>query len=249
LTISGNPLPKTKGRETMAGLSTAANRFLNMAVAGDRSQPRGRYLKATQVFAPGDLINEFTSPLLALPDVAHQQVTCNYCLGQGPVPLPNVRDTLKLRSCTACHAVKYCSTACQKADWSAVHAKECKAFKELRDSQGRDWLPTPVRALMQVLLRARDPVIQAAFFKDGQADGLEGNVQKFRVVNGGKVWEDMELQSLAACATAGLGQRRDLVEKAREILCKVSQPSSHLPSPRPNPHANSFVVNSRRARL
>jgi hypothetical protein len=208
----------------MAGSGAGAGWAIK--ITGDRAQARGRSLQATQDFAPGDLVAEFTSPLVALPDVAHQETTCSYCLSQAPIPLPDVPSNFKLRACTACRAVRYCSTQCQKSDWAFVHAKECKVLQQVRKGTGQDWLPTPVRALMQVLLRAHEPDIQAAFFTHTKTEGLQGNVADFRLVDGGEMWKGMELQALAAGAYAGLGQGRDKVEQACDILCRVSQPGS-----------------------
>jgi hypothetical protein len=206
---------------------TGRKLYSGIEVAGHKSDTLGRFLTATRDFRPGDLIAEFDAPLLALPDVAHQQTTCNYCLSQAPVPLPGVPDTWKLRACTACRSVKYCSIKCQKADWAFVHAKECKALKEVRKSSGNDWLPTPVRAVMQVLLRANDASMQVAFFGDSQREGLQGNFAGFRTVDGGKVWKDMELQAVAASVYGGFGEGHDKVEQAREILCKVVLPGQY----------------------
>jgi hypothetical protein len=91
-----------------------------------------------------------------------------------------------------------------------VHRKECKAWQRIT-AQGRDWVPTPVRALVQVLLRKE---VREAF------DDLNGNVQAFR--RDGERWEDLRLQAVAGCFFAGLPQTEEQILEAVEILCKVS---------------------------
>lgn len=38
------------------------------------------------------------------------------------------KDGQPLAVCSVCKSVGYCSTACQKADWKAVHRRECQAL-------------------------------------------------------------------------------------------------------------------------
>mmetsp|Transcript_13650 Transcript_13650/g.22341 ORF Transcript_13650/g.22341 Transcript_13650/m.22341 type:complete len:150 (-) Transcript_13650:665-1114(-) len=47
--------------------------------------------------------------------------TCVKCRG-----LPDAGG--KLRSCSACQAVKYCSRTCQVADWRSYHKRFCARF-------------------------------------------------------------------------------------------------------------------------
>ncbi len=49
------------------------------------------------------------------------------CGGCGAPPSGSV----VLRACGACHAVKYCSAACQLKDWSARHSAECGQLQQL----------------------------------------------------------------------------------------------------------------------
>lgn len=49
------------------------------------------------------------------------------CGGCGATPSGSV----VLRACSACHAVKYCSAACQLKDWGARHSAECGQLQQL----------------------------------------------------------------------------------------------------------------------
>ncbi|KAI4597959.1 hypothetical protein KJ359_003766 [Pestalotiopsis sp. 9143b] len=102
--------------------------------------------------------------------------TCSYCL----------RTERTVRACTGCRGAFYCSTPCQKADWSLVHKPECKVFQRVR-AQGHDVLPMPVRALVQMLLRADMKEVSAE---------LEGHVESF--MSKESEWTDMQLQANAA---------------------------------------------------
>lgn len=37
---------------------------------------------------------------------------------------------IKLRRCTGCDAVRYCSEECQAAHWTGSHRKECKLLRK-----------------------------------------------------------------------------------------------------------------------
>ncbi|AEO65402.1 uncharacterized protein THITE_68287 [Thermothielavioides terrestris NRRL 8126] len=177
-----------------------------------------RSLIATRAFAPGTPIATFSNPLLALPDGATMRTTCNYCLRVGASSSSSsTTDNNKnnsssgdgssssngtpLRACTACKAAVYCGAACQRAHWRAVHRAECKMFSRVRESAGKEWLPTP------------------AFGGGGGAWALEGNVEGFRADEA--LWRDFELQAAAAAVYAGLLESEETLEKAREVLCKI----------------------------
>ncbi|KAM7190552.1 hypothetical protein V8F20_009685 [Naviculisporaceae sp. PSN 640] len=175
---------------------------------------KGRSLKATQQFPAGSLIATFTNPLLALPDGSSMRTTCNYCLQVESPQTP-------MRACTGCKAAVYCNAKCQRAHWKqggGVHKAECKMFTLIRSTTGKEWLPTPVRAVAQVLLllQAGDTTMAEAFLGP---EGLEGNVEEFR--KDSDVWADYELQAMAAVVYGGLLQSEEMINKAKEILCKI----------------------------
>lgn len=114
-----------------------------LRLAGNLMLPRGRDLRATRTFQPGDLIGRFEGPAVALPDSPSLKFTCSYCLRT---------DAEDVKACAACQGARYCSKRCQKADWALMHKRECKIFKRVKD-EGRGVLPTPVRAIIQLMIR------------------------------------------------------------------------------------------------
>ncbi|KAI0858518.1 SET domain-containing protein [Xylaria cubensis] len=184
-----------------------------LVLKGVSVEPRGRSIAAARVFQPGEIIATFNSPSIAIPDSPHLSTTCSGCLlpaTPGSDPPSASQPARVVRACTGCRTVAYCSPACQRLDWTTGgHKAECKIFKRVR-AEGHDFLPTPVRALVQVLLR---PEMGAAMGE------LEGHVDKYRRESG-KVWADMELQAMAALHYLGRETNAKSLAEAIEILCK-----------------------------
>ncbi|KAI0466459.1 SET domain-containing protein [Xylaria cf. heliscus] len=184
-----------------------------LILKGASAKPRGRSIAAGRIFQPGEVIATFGSPSIAIPDSPHLSTTCSGCLlpaTSGSDPTSTSQSTRVVRACTGCRTVAYCSPTCQRLDWTAGgHKAECKVFKRVR-AEGHDFLPTPVRALVQVLLR---PEMSAAIGE------LEGHVDRFRR-DSGKLWADMELQAMAALHYLGRETNARSLAEAIEILCK-----------------------------
>ncbi|RWA08854.1 hypothetical protein EKO27_g6251 [Xylaria grammica] len=87
------------------------------------------------------------------------------------------------------------------------HKAECKVFKRVR-AEGHDFLPTPVRALVQGLLR---PEMIAE---------VQGHVGGFRRASG-KLWADTELQAMAALHYLGRETNARSLAEAIEVSCKL----------------------------
>ncbi|KAK6062671.1 SET and MYND protein [Seiridium cupressi] len=170
-----------------------------LKLVGTPSSPRGRSLTASRSFEPGELIAQFATPCIVLPDSPSLQVTCSHCL----------RTDTAVRACTGCRSTYYCSTPCQKSDWSEAHKAECKVFKKVK-AEGHDVLPTPVRALVQMLLR---PDMKAA------AAEMEGHVEAFK--RNEPEWRDMQLQAMASLHYLGREAAQKRVREAIELLCKL----------------------------
>jgi hypothetical protein len=176
---------------------------------------RGRSIAASRAFHPGELIAVFSSaPGIAIPDSPHLSTTCSGCLlpaGPSSERPYAERAARVVRACTGCRVVAYCSPECQRVDWTkGGHKAECKVFKRVR-AEGHDYLPTPVRALVQVFLRLE----LSAVMKE-----MQGHVDEFRR-RSSRLWADMELQAMAALHYLGLEADAKSMAEAIEILCKV----------------------------
>lgn len=87
-------------------------------------------------------------------------------------------------------------------------------FRKVKSSVDKDWLPTPVRALVQILLRwDADEELRGYF------GYLEGNVDRFKARE--DVWKDVGLQAYGGMKYAGRKETDDQLHMARDILCKV----------------------------
>lgn len=195
-----------------------------IAVHGTKGVRSGRSLRATRDFQPGDLIAEFDNPLAAFPDAARASTTCHHCLDQNA----------KVFGCMGCEkAVKYCSSECQRANWKLVHSKECKVFRKVQTAVGKDWLPTPVRTLVQLLVRWTE--VQQLVSQ------LEGNEDRFKERK--QLWEDMKLQAYAGIHYAGRKEDDANLFLSLDVLCKVRSSLCCLVSIRlDNPSSNIWKL-------
>lgn len=67
-------------------------------------------------------------------------------------------EECKMRTCTACKRIHYCSTECQKRDWKAVHRIECGYLIQAQRNRkfgtdGHFWLDSEIRIFARVLFR------------------------------------------------------------------------------------------------
>ncbi|CCF33265.1 MYND finger [Colletotrichum higginsianum] len=166
----------------------------------------GRSIYATRRFKPGDVIARFDNPAVVLPPGHRALEYCNHCVKkQRPAGV-------KLRACTGCKTVAYCGPACQRANWSLVHKLECKAIQRLHEAKPAhqpDWVPTPIRAAAQVMLR---PQVLARF------EELEGHVEQWRKKDG----TDLQLQSHGVVKCLGLDTVTfERLETSFQVLCKL----------------------------
>ncbi|TDZ30213.1 Histone-lysine N-methyltransferase ASHR1 [Colletotrichum spinosum] len=167
----------------------------------------GRSIHATRPFIPGDVIARFNDPAIVIPLSHHALQSCNYCLKRET----QIGHGGKLRACTGCKTVAYCGPVCQKAHWTHVHKLECKGFQILHKGKPVDrpyWIPTPIRAAAQVMLRP-----QALL----QFEGLEGHVEEWRKKN----VTDMKLQAHGVVRCLGLAITPEKLEDAFRVLCKI----------------------------
>ncbi|KAI1803362.1 hypothetical protein F4811DRAFT_525191 [Daldinia bambusicola] len=194
---------------------------------GSPSPTRGRSVLASKAFSPGSVIAVFAhgegAPSIAIPDNPHLARTCHYCMAIASDQDPSATSPVHVRACTGCRTVYYCSPKCQKADWALAHGRgECKAFRRVRapdpasSEKGEDTsqlvLPTPVRTLVQVLVR---PEIQAAMAE------VEGHVETVHATDPDVTWAGMELQARAALHYLNREMSKSNLAEAMEIMCKL----------------------------
>ncbi|KAA8635392.1 hypothetical protein SMACR_00488 [Sordaria macrospora] len=189
--------------------------------SGSPGLDHGRTVFSTERFGAGETIAILENPLLALPDDANMRTTCNYCLYvSGTIEFEGdvKAGPRTCKACTGCKAAVYCNAECQRQHWKLVHKAECKMFKRIRERTGKDWVPTPVRAVAQVmlLLKAGDEEVTKAF---GPGGTLESNVEGFKTDE--ELWKDFELQATGAVVYAGLLQSDETLKQAMEVLCKI----------------------------
>jgi len=191
----------------MAGQPATREAHPGVGVEGERSTGggRGRCLRAMRTFKPGDEMAVFGEPLVVIPSGPTTKSVCSQCL----------RPRRPAKACTGCRAVAYCGASCQKTHWVSIHKLECRAFKRVRSKVSQDWLPTAVRAAVQLLLRWGDEgVVQAV-------GRLADNLDAFKTKT---IWADIELQALAACTYAGWETTTENLHLASTLLCKVRAP-------------------------
>ncbi|KAK1725686.1 hypothetical protein CaCOL14_013349 [Colletotrichum acutatum] len=178
-------------------------------VRGEKGGAKGRSIHATRRFEPGDIMARFNNPAVVLPPGPRALEYCNQCLNQQQEDVP---ATEKLRACTGCKTVAYCGPACQRANWSVVHKVECKAIQRLHKTKPADqpnWVPTPVRAAAQVMLR---PKVMEKF------EELEGNVESWQGIEMVKL--QLQARGVVMCL-GGDENSTDLLESAFQVLCKL----------------------------
>ena len=136
----------------------------------------------------------------------------------------------KLSACSGCRYALYCSKNCQASGWRASHKLECPVFKRVFSNPGDHWIPTPIRAALQLLLRLGkgDKTVRAAVGdllepSEAGVDGgwLEGNVEEFK--RDEKQWRDLGTQAVAAATYAGFDKLVGQPDLVRGVLCKVGK--------------------------
>jgi SET and MYND domain-containing protein len=159
----------------------------------------GNGLAAATDLEAGDVIIEIANPYILVVEQASQGGVCSRCL------LEN--DNLK--RCPRCEVARYCSKSCQKYDWDAIHQLECKVLKKIKPKVP----PTPVRALLQVLLTHKFGSAPDPRWRD-----LKSNQDYFSQAR----MSDIVLQAAAACKFAGFPSDMASMNLAVGILCRVS---------------------------
>lgn len=166
------------------------------------SNNAGNALFATEDLEAEDVIIQVKDPYVLIPRNSIISTLCYECL----------LEERNLKSCTGCNLVRYCSKNCQKKSWKDVHKLECKVFRKCKD-EGHPILPTPVRGLIQALLRHTSSVNP-----DPDLSHLETHKEDFMTKE--ETWQDIKLQALGALKYAGLPM--NMMDVATSVLCAVS---------------------------
>jgi SET and MYND domain-containing protein len=168
----------------------------------------GNGLAAIRDVSAGDAIIQLLSPYLLVVEREALEKVCSFCLIEAAL-----LDS-PLKRCSACKVPRYCSSDCQKKDWTSVHQKECPVLKNLSDIP-----PTPVRALIQVLLWHRQ-----GNSLDPRWAGLESHVDDLK--RDTKRWDEIVLQTKAAVEFSK--SPSDRIDVAIQVLCRVCLPPSYI---------------------
>ncbi|CAD6505420.1 BgTH12-00911 [Blumeria graminis f. sp. triticale] len=185
------------------------------------STGRGNGLVATQDSKADNILILIRKPYIVLPDKASLGKICSWCL----LPTPSysastvidsktigssagnkAQATTALQRCSGCRVSQYCSAACQRADWKSIHSKECALLAALLDVP-----PTPVRALMRILISHRFGLAW-----DPRWARLEGHMDEMR---NSEKWADALLQAKAAVSFARVAP--SYLELAIAVLCRI----------------------------
>ncbi|KAJ2985655.1 hypothetical protein NUW58_g5417 [Xylaria curta] len=116
----------------------------------------GKGLFARRAFSPGDTIVAVDRPLVTELEIDRMLDTCSWCC-QREATNPTERTmaasmglpsgSTKIKSCTGCQRVGYCSKACQAKAWKREHKYECKII----GVKDRPDLPPGVRGAIKIL--------------------------------------------------------------------------------------------------
>ena len=156
----------------------------------------GRGLAASRDIEAGESVLNISDPFLILVEKHSLGKVCSFCF---------IEAEQDLKRCSSCKVTCYCSLVCQKSDWASSHKKECPVLKGLPGIP-----PTPVRGLMQVLLRydlGKGPESVWA---------LDGHVESLRQT---KRWNELIVQAKGAVEYSK--RSKVPVETAINILCRV----------------------------
>jgi hypothetical protein len=108
----------------------------------------GRGLFASRTLQLGEEIVTSLNPFVSVVTKQKLSTVCHNCFRVIRVEDEN----LKLKHCSTCKKVHYCSFLCQKEDWS-IHKRECAIIREQRGSELVDLFRLMIRFLSRWHLR------------------------------------------------------------------------------------------------
>ncbi|KAK6338245.1 hypothetical protein TWF730_002317 [Orbilia blumenaviensis] len=180
----------------------------------------GRGVFASDTIPAGSEILSVTDPLICIPDEAHLDTCCHYCMAEATDEASSVnqafRPPVKLSYCLGCRVVKYCSKACQTTDWKQkAHKYECVIYK----AQYPRVLPVTARAILRIAKHFLSETPGSSTI--GGIGALKTHAENFAKM-GGDRWE---MANLTAKATAEFSKVSKQVsfepEFLRDMYCKL----------------------------
>ncbi|XP_043704590.1 histone-lysine N-methyltransferase ASHR1 isoform X4 [Telopea speciosissima] len=102
---------------------------------------KGRCLVSIRDFSPGDVIIS-QEPYASVPNNSSVDVKCDGCF-----------TSSNLKKCSACQAVWYCGSMCQKLEWK-LHRLECQALAGLSKNRRKSVTPS-IRLMMRLYLKRK----------------------------------------------------------------------------------------------
>ncbi|KAJ4972812.1 hypothetical protein NE237_005986 [Protea cynaroides] len=102
---------------------------------------KGRCIVSTTNFSPGDVIIS-QDPYASVPNNSSVDVKCDGCF-----------TSSNLKKCSACQAVWYCGSMCQKSEWK-LHRLECQALARLSKDRRKSVSPS-IRLMMRLYLKRK----------------------------------------------------------------------------------------------
>ncbi|KAK8218150.1 hypothetical protein IWZ01DRAFT_492082 [Phyllosticta capitalensis] len=134
----------------------------------------GNGLFAKQDIPEGELIFSIQRPLFTELDSTNLQAYCSNCFVRSENGMYGAPE-LRVRACTGCRVVCYCSKRCQSIAWKRQHKPQCSIWKGL--NQGGS-LPHAVRLVAQVLVSRKNGKVSD---DDWEAfESLPSHVDKLR---------------------------------------------------------------------
>lgn len=180
----------------------------------------GRGVFASTIIPAGTEILSVADPLICIPDEAHLDTCCHYCMAEATDEASYVnqayRPPVKLSYCLGCRVVKYCSKACQTTDWKQkAHKYECVVYK----AQYPRILPVTARAILRMAKHFLSETPGSNIV--GGIGALKAHAEDFAKA-GGDRWE---MANLTAKGTAEFSKVSKQIsfepEFLRDMYCKL----------------------------
>ncbi|XP_059631872.1 histone-lysine N-methyltransferase ASHR1 isoform X1 [Cornus florida] len=102
---------------------------------------KGRCFFTTRDFSPGEVIVS-EEPYVSVPNRTSVDLRCDGCFMSS-----------NLKKCSACQAVWYCGSTCQRSDWK-LHRLECQALSKLDKNRLKSLTPS-IRLMVKLYLRRK----------------------------------------------------------------------------------------------